>query len=170
MKDFLEIGQIVTVHGIHGEVKVKPWCDSAEFLCEFDELFLSDSKNVITIENARVQKNMALLKIKGIDTIEDANKLRNKILYINRNDVELDENTYFIQDLIGLEVIDVDTNFSYGILDDVSETGANDVYHIKSNENKMYYIPAIADVVIETNIQEGKMLIRPLKGLFDDEN
>ena len=67
------------------------------------------------------------------------------------------------------EVI-TDNGYSYGKLVDVSETGANDVYHIKSNENKMYYIPAIADVVIETNIQEGKMLIRPLKGLFDDEN
>lgn len=170
MKDFLEVGQIVSVHGILGEVKVKPWCDSPDFLCEFDELYLGNNENIIVIEKTRVQKNMAVLKIAGIDTIEEANKLRNKILYINREDVELDEDTYFVQDIIGLEVIDVDSNFSYGEIVDVSETGANDVYHIKSKENKMYYIPAIASVVIKTDIADKKMLIRPLKGLFDDDN
>ncbi len=170
MKDFLEIGKIVTVHGIKGEVKVEPWCDSPEFFCEFDELYLSKDKSIIEVQNSRIQKNMVILKIKGIDTIEQAAPFRNKILYINKEDVELDEDTYFIQDLIGLDVIDADSGYSYGELADVSETGANDVYHIKSKDGKMYYIPAIADVVIETNIADCKMLIRPLKGLFDDEN
>jgi len=168
MKDFLEIGQIVTVQGINGEVKVKPWCDSAE--CEFDELYLPDGKSKVIIEKSRVQKNMAILKLVGVDSVEDASKLRNTILYINRNDVELEEGTFFVQDLIGIEVVDVDSGFSYGELVDVSETGANDVYHIKSKANKMYYIPAIASVVIETNLAENKMLIRPLKGLFDNED
>jgi len=170
MKDFLEIGKIVTVQGLNGEVKVQPWCDSPDFLCEFEELYFANGEEIITIQKARTQKNTVILKIEGCDTVEQAAKLRNKILYINKADIELEEGTYFVQDLIGLEVIDVDTNFSYGEIIDVTQTGANDVYHIKSKAGKMYYIPAIASVVIQTNIDDGKMLIRPLKGLFDDDN
>ena len=95
--------------------------------------------------------------------------MRNKVLFMNRDDVDLDENSYFVQDLIGLKVLDVDTNQDYGELVDVSETGANDVYYIKRGE-VTYLIPAIPDVIVETNINDGKMLIRPLKGLFDDED
>lgn len=168
-KQYLEIGKIINVHGLKGEIKVIPWCDSVDFLCEFDKLYIGDKKEKIEVENARNHKNMAILKLKGIDNIDDANKLRNLILYINRDDVELDEKTYFIQDLIGLEVYDVDTGVYYGIIEEVLQTGANDVYNIKG-KNKSYLVPAIADVIIETDIQNATMKIRPLKGLFDDEN
>ena len=76
---------------------------------------------------------------------------------------------YFFQDLIGLTVIDADNQKEYGKINDVLQTGANDVYQIKSDEGKSYYIPAIADVVIKTDLQEGKMYIRPLEGLFDED-
>lgn len=170
MNNFLEVGRIVAVQGLSGEVRVQPWCDSAEFLCEFEKLFFAKGEKKITVTKARAQKNLAILKIEGIDTPEAAAKLRNQVLYINKEDIELGENTYFVQDLIGLDVIDIYSKELYGKLVDVSETGANDVYHIKAEDNKMYYIPAIPQVVIETNIQDGKMLIRPLKGLFDDED
>lgn len=169
-KQFLEIGQIVTTHGITGEVRVKPWCDRPDILCAFDRLFFDYGKKTVLIEEARPHKNIVIMKLEGVDSIEDAQKLRNKILYADRGDFELDDDTYFVQDLIGLTVLDADTGVCYGELADVTETGANDVYHIKGANGKVVLVPAIADVVLETNLEEGRMVIRPLKGLFDDEN
>jgi 16S rRNA processing protein RimM len=168
-KDFLEIGKIINVHALKGEVKVMPWCDSADFLCEFDILYMGKEKKPIEIQNARVFKNMVIMKFSGIDTVEDASLLKNAVLYMNREDVELEEGTYFIQDLIGLSVYDADTNMCYGKIKDVIQTGANDVYTI-SDGSKEYLIPAIPDVVIETDVENETMKIRPLRGLFDDED
>lgn len=167
-KEFLEAGKIVNVHALKGEVKVMPWCDSAEFLCSFERLFLDHGRLELDIEKARVFKNMAVIKFKGTDTVEQAEKLRNKILYIHRGDVELDDDSYFIQDLIGIEIYDADNGRFYGTLSDVMQTGANDVYSVK-NENHEYLIPAIPDVVIQTDIENNIMKIRPLDGLFDDD-
>lgn len=169
-KQYLEIGQIVTTHGIAGEVRVKPWCDSPELLCAFDRLFFDGGRQAVWIERARVHKNVVVLKLQGTDTMDDAQKLRNKILFAAREDFELDEDTYFIQDLLGLEVLDADSGKRYGVISDVTQTGANDVYHIKGEDGKEVLIPAIADVVLETDVDGGVMRIRPLKGLFDDEN
>ena len=166
MKQFLEIGKIVSVFGIKGEVKVQPWCDSGEFLCEFDTLYRK-SGDPVEIESSRVAKNVVVMKIKGVDTVEDAQKMRNHILYMDRNDVELEEGSYFVQDLMGLEVVDADSGERYGKLTDVSETGANDVYHVETDDGKVLLVPAIADVVVETDIEGGVMKIRPLDGLFD---
>ena len=166
MKQYLEIGKIVSVFGLKGEIKIQPWCDSPDFLCEFDTLFWKSGAPV-EVERARVQKNIVIMKIKGCDTVEEAQKLRNRVLYMDRNDVELEDGAYFIQDLIGLRVVDAGSGIEYGLLTDVSETGANDVYHIKSREGKLFYIPAIPDVVKETDIEGGVMKITPLEGLFD---
>ncbi len=167
MKQFLEIGKIVNVHGIHGDVKVTPWCDDVALLCEFDILYLGNEYIPISVTHASVQKNCALLHLKGIDTADAAEKLRGKILYIDRDDLILDESTYFIADLIGLSVEDADNNVVYGQLTDVLQTGANDVYEITSSTGKKLYIPAIPDVIIETNLEAKQMKIRPLEGLFD---
>ena len=106
------------------------------------------------------------MKIEGIDTPEQAQTLRGRVLYMDRNDVELEEGTYFVQDLIGLEVSDADSGEVYGTLTNVTATGANDVYQIKNGDEE-YLIPAIPDVVVRTDIEGGKMLIRPIEGLFD---
>ena len=98
---------------------------------------------------------------------EEAQKLRNRVLYIDRDDVELDEGCYFVQDLIGLEVVDADSGESYGKITDVSQTGANDVYHIADEKGNVKLIPAIPEVVAETDIEGGIMKITPLEGLFD---
>ena len=164
------MGKIVTTHGIKGEVKVQPWCDSPDFLCDFDNFYLNNGKEKINVSDIKIMKNMVVMKLEGVDTPEQAVTFRNKVIYINRNDAQLDEGSYFVQDLIGLKVIDADTNESYGELVDVSETGANDVYHINAENGKEYLIPAIPDVIIKTDIESGIMLIRPLKGLFDDED
>lgn len=168
MKEFIETGKIVNIHGLRGEVKIMPWSDDPEFICEFDILYLGKDKKLLQIENARVHKNMVLAKFKGIDTPEAANLLRNNIIYIDRNDVELEEGTYFIQDLIGLKVINADTNEEYGNVIDVFQTGANDVYEVK-NGDKTVLIPAIPDVIVNTDIENSVLMIRPLEGLFDED-
>ncbi|MBQ2823687.1 MAG: 16S rRNA processing protein RimM [Oscillospiraceae bacterium] len=169
MKRFLEIGKIVAVQGLKGEVRVEAWCDSKEFLCEFDTLYFDKGATPVEIVRAHPHKNIVLMKIKGTDTVEQAQLLRNKILYMDREDVELDEGCYFVQDLIGLSVIDADDGTEYGKIVDVTETGANDVYHIKDKDGVIRLIPAIPDVVIETNITDSKMFIHKLEGLFDED-
>lgn len=167
-KEYLEIGKIVNIHGLRGDVKVMPWCDEPELLCEFDRLFIDKDKKEIFTEDAKVFKNTVIMHFKGCDTPEAAEKLRNKILYMHRDDLELDEGVYFIQDLIGLRVIDADNGRVYGTIKDVSQTGANDVYEVFDSElNKTYWIPAIPDVVVETDIDGEIMKIRPLEGLLD---
>ncbi|MDE5771729.1 MAG: ribosome maturation factor RimM [Ruminococcus sp.] len=165
-KEYLEAGKIVNTHGIRGEVKIMPYTDVPELLCEFERLFIGKDKTEIIIERSRVAKNMVIAKLEGIDTPEQAEKLRNKLLYMHRDDLELDDNTYFIQDLIGIEVKDADTGFVYGKITDVMQTGANDVYVIEGN-GREYLVPAIADVVISTDIDANSMTIRALEGLFE---
>lgn len=168
MKKMMETGKIVNTHGIKGELKVMPWCDYPEFLCEFDTLYIGNEKKAYTVEGARVHKNMVLLRLSGIDTPEAANMLRNAVVYIDREQVELDEGSYFIQDIIGLEVRDADSGKEYGKITDVLQTGANDVYEVKK-DGKTLLVPAIEDVVTEMDIENGVMLIRPLEGLFDED-
>lgn len=167
MEKLIETGKIVSVFGIKGEVKVQPWCDDPQLLCEMERLYYK-SGTAVEIQHARVAKNIVIMKIKGVDTANEANKLRNRVLYLDRDDVELEQGEYFIQDLIGLTVRDAVSDREYGVITDVSQTGANDVYHIRSHDGKMYYIPAIKDVVRQTDIEGGVMLITPLDGLFDD--
>ena len=166
MQEFLEVGKIVTTHGIKGEVKVQPWCDTPELFEELDVLYLDGEE--IEILRGRVQKNMAIIKIAGVDTPEDAHALVNKVLWIHRDQLELPEDTYFIADLIGLKVIDADSKEVYGELCEVTSTGANDVYHIKFPDGKFRYAPAIPQVIIKTDLENGVMEIRPLPGLFED--
>lgn len=164
-KEYLEAGKIVTTHGIRGEVKIMPYTDTPELLCEFDRLFIGKEKSELYIERSRVAKNMVIAKIEGVDTVEAAEKYRNKVLFMHRDDLELDEDTYFIQDLIDMEVQDADSGFVYGKITDVLQNGANDVYVIKGDRE--YLVPAIPDVVISTDIDSNIMQIRPLDGLFD---
>lgn len=165
-KQYLEAGKIVTTHGIKGEIKIMPYTDYTELLCEFDRLFLGKNHEEINVERSRVFKNMVIAKLEGYDTPEVAEKLRNKILYMHRDDLELDEDTYFIQDLIGIEVSDADSGFVYGKITDVMQTGANDVYVVQGKDRE-YLVPAIPEVVITTDIDENTMTIRPLEGLFE---
>jgi 16S rRNA processing protein RimM len=169
-KQFLETGKIVGTHGIKGEVRIDPWCDSPEFLCVFKRLYLDENGETRIDVKSRPHKNVTLTKIKGVDSIDDAERLRGKVVYINRDDINLGEGVNFIQDLIGLEVRDADSETVYGKLTDVIYTGANDVYEVTDKQGKKYLVPVIDDVIIETDVDAGFVLIRPLKGIFDDED
>lgn len=169
-KQYLDSGKIVGTHGIKGEVRIEPWCDSPEFLCAFKKLYLDEKGQTFIEVKSRPHKNITLAKIKGVDTIEAAEKLRGKIIYINRDDITLDEGVNFVQDLIGLEVRDAENGTVYGKITDVLRTGANDVYEITDSNNKKYLAPVIDEVVEEINVDGGFVLIRPMKGIFDDED
>lgn len=169
-KQFLDSGKIVGTHGIKGEVRIDPWCDSPEFLCAFKKLWLDENGTEFIEVKSRPHKNITLTKIKGVDTIEAAEKYRGKVVYINRDDINLAEGVHFVQDLIGLEVKDADNGKVYGKISDVLRTGANDVYEIKDSDGKTYLAPVIDDVVKEINVKDGYVLIVPMKGIFDDED
>lgn len=168
MKEFLEAGKITGTHALKGEVRIDPWCDSAGFLCKFKKLYFQDG-TLLKVASARVHKNLAILRFEGVESVEQADLLRGKTVYINRNDVKLPQGTYFIQDIIGLKVIDTDDKTEYGVVTDVLKTGANDVYQV-SKDGKDYLIPVIPDVVIKTDIESGLVEIRRMGGMFDDED
>lgn len=170
IKDYLEIGKITSTHGIKGEMRVQPWCDSPEYMKKFKTLYLDKKGEKPVAVSSRPNGNMVIMKMQGVDTVEQASKFRDKILYMKRSDAHLPDGTWFIQELIDCTVVDADDDSKiYGIISDVSETGANDVWHIKQND-KEYLIPAIPSVVISTDVVKGIIKIRPLKGIFDDEN
>jgi len=162
-KDLLQAGKIINTHALRGDMRVFPYCDSADFLCEIKKLYIDNEPYKVT--SARVHKGQALIHLKGIERIEDAEKLIGKFVYFNKNDVDLDEGQFFIDDIMGLEVRDVDTDEIYGKVTDVITTGANDVFEVTGG--RVLYVPKIDDVVIEINLDDKVILIRPLQGLFE---
>lgn len=171
IKEYLEIGQIVSTHGVRGELRVNPWCDSPDFIKQFKTLYFDKKgERAVTVTACRPHGNIALVKLEGIDTVESASALRNKILYMKRSDAKIAEGSYFIAELKDCTVVDFDDESrAYGILSDVSETGANDVWHI-TKDGREYLIPSIPDVVRSVDVVSGIIKITPLKGIFDDEN
>ncbi|MBE7023386.1 MAG: 16S rRNA processing protein RimM [Ruminococcaceae bacterium] len=165
MENYLEIGQIVNTHGLRGDLKVMPWCDDPEI---FDELAYVVIDGVeFDIEKSRMQKNMVLLKLEGIDHINDADKYRNKVLTIPREELgELPEGTYYICDLLGCSVETVDGK-NLGKVCDIIKTGSNDVYVVEDDSKKQVLIPVIDEVVKSVDIEGKQIIIEPLKGLID---
>lgn len=169
VKTFLEIGKIVGTHGLKGEVRIEPWCDSPEFLSQFKTLYFDGGKTPVKV-SARPHKRIAIAKLKGVDTVEQADLLRGKVLWMNRSDVSLEKGEYFIQDLLDCRVVDIESNVEYGIITDVFKTGANDVYEITDNQKRKFLIPVIPDVVKNVDVFSGEIKIKPMKGIFDDED
>ncbi len=167
-KPFLEAGQIVGTHGVRGEVRVQPWCDSPEQFAGFKTLYWDEAGTKPVKIKARPHKNIALVTLEGVTAVEQAAVLREKMLYVSRKDLKLPKGHWLVQDLIGLSVVDVDTGEEYGRLTDVSQTGANAVYHMTTAKGEIL-IPAIPDVVVKIDLKADKLHLRPMKGLFDDE-
>lgn len=167
-KNYLEAGKIVGTHGVRGMVRIQHWCDSSEFFCNLKNLYLDDCGNNKIILNSKPHGNVVISTINGVNTIEDAEKYRNKIIYMNRHDAGLEEGQYFISDLINLPVYNPN-DILLGTISDVSRTGANDVWHIVK-EGKEYLIPCIPDVIVSVDIDKEKIVINPLKGIFSDED
>lgn len=168
LKPFLEAGQVVGTHGVRGELRVQPLGDGPAFLTRFRTLYLDAGKTPVRVRSVRVHKNIALLSLDGIDSIDDGERLRGRILYFARADAHLPAGRHFIVDLIGMQVLDADSGTCYGTLTDVLETGANDVYEITDAHGKTHLMPAVPEMVAETDIEAARMKIRPIAGIFDD--
>ncbi len=168
MKKYLEIAKIVSVHGVRGEVNAQAWCDSPAVVCRLKTLYSKDGSSAYQVERARPKNDsMIILKLKGVDTPESAQTLRNKVLYADRGDIKLPKGSYFIADLVGLEAVD-ENGKSYGRITDILGTGANDVYEL-TKDGKKFYIPAIPSVILKTDVEAGIMTIFPMEGLFDED-
>ena len=165
MKELLTAGKIVNTHSLRGEVRIYPYCDSADFLCEFDKFYIDG--NSMDVISSRVHKGQALVKFDGINDINEAKKLVGKLVSINRNDIELEEGRYFIEDIKGMSVIDADSNKEYGKVTNVIATGANDVFEVTGADGKTVLIPKIDDVIKKIDIENGIILITPIKGLLE---
>ncbi len=168
MQDFFEIGQVVNTVGLKGEIKINPFTDNLEQFDKGKKIILEKNKNQteFEIEQVRFHKLQVILKLKGIDIIEEAEKLRNSYVIVKRKDKEeLPDDTYYIVDLIGLNVY-LEDNTLLGEITDVFPTGSNDVYVVKTEEGKQILLPAIKDVVKEVNLSENKMIINLIEGLI----
>ena len=161
----IETGKIVNTHGIHGDVKVVSWSKDPETLLAVGKFYIDGAE--YTVEKSRVHKGSLLIKFTGIRDMTSAERLKNKVVYADRDDFILEESEYFIEDIIGMTVLDIDTGKNYGKIFNVIQTGANDVYEIRGEDGTERLIPAIADCVIETDVSNSVMKIRPLEGLFD---
>lgn len=169
-RKYIETGKIVGTHGVKGMLRVQPWADSGEFLTGFKSFYLDkNGANKLTATSVKPHGNVVLMAVKGVNTIEDAEKLRGKIIYIDRDDITLPDGRYFVTDLLGCKVSDADTGAYLGEITDVSETGANDVWHI-TRDDKEYLVPAIDEVIVSVDTDNEAVVIRPMKGIFDNED
>ena len=168
MEDFLKVGVITTTHGVRGEVKVYPTTDEPERFLELDHVLLDTGKEFrdLEIKNVRFFKNLVILKFKGIDNINDIEKYKGHDLWIPREEgQELDEDEYYIADLLGLRVI-LDDGTEFGTLKNVMETGANDVYIIDTNAHCEVLVPAIRECIQDIDLEKNTMTIHLMKGLI----
>lgn len=169
LKPYLALGQIVGTHGVKGEIRLNPWCDAPQFIKNFKTLYFDgNGKESVAVKSARPHGNIVLLVLDGVDSMEKAQALRNKVLYMKREDASLPENTWFIEDLVGCEVRRINTGEVYGKITDIQKYPANDVWTVKSDDGRETLIPAIKSVVINANVENGFVEIEPIKGLFDD--
>jgi 16S rRNA processing protein RimM len=169
MEDLLQVGVITSTHGIRGEVKVFPTTDDAARFKKLKNVILDDGRQKIDMEIASVKffKNMVIVKFKGIDNINDVEKYRKARLLVTReNAVPLEENEYYIADLIGLSAVS-DEGEELGSVTDVLQTGANDVYVITTPDKKEILVPAIRDCILQVDLEKQEMRIHLLPGLRD---
>ncbi|MEG2234480.1 MAG: ribosome maturation factor RimM, partial [Oscillospiraceae bacterium] len=134
-------------------------------------LFLDENgTQTVEVQTVKLQKNMNIIKLRNVDSVEEARKYIDRVFYVDRNDIEIPKDSYFICDLLGLGVFDADTGEHYGELSDVTNNGAHDLYHIKLENGEIRMIPAVPQFVISTDIDGGRLEIRPIKGMLSDED
>lgn len=159
---YLQAGVITTTHGIRGEVRVNPWADSPAFLLSFDRFYIDGRPYEVV--SSRVHKNIVILALAGVNSIEEAEKLRNKVIWIDRNDVALPEGEYFIADLIGLDAVDADTGERLGQIADVLTYTPHHVYVIRGGKREIL-VPGVPEFLREIDVKGGKILFHLIEGM-----
>lgn len=160
MNPFLDCGQIVNTHGIHGEVRIVPWADSPEFLCQFSSLYVEGAS--MGVASSRVHKGSVIVKLDGIDTVEQAMVLKGKTVQIRRADANLPQGSFFLADIIGLDVRD-ENDRKLGVLREVLSPSRQQVYVVEGEREIL--IPAVPEFILETNIAAGYIRVRLIGGM-----
>ena len=156
----LECGKIVNTHGIRGEVKIQPWADSPEVLCALPALYIDGTP--VTLRSARVHKGNVIALLDGVTDVEQAMLLKNKVVWLNREDLDLPEGSFFLADLMGLRVVD-EAGRELGVLTDVPSPSRQQVYVVQGERELM--IPAVPEFILETNVAGGYIKVRLIEGM-----
>ncbi|MBP3320261.1 MAG: 16S rRNA processing protein RimM [Clostridia bacterium] len=166
---YLPVGKFVGVRGLNGELKVDSWMDNPDDFCKLKNIFIKkNNQNIlVNIINYRYHKSHILVKLKNICDRTGADEFVNHEIYAHRDNIPKNSDRYFIQDLINCQVIDFSSNKIYGVLSNIFNTGANDIYVIKNN-NKEYLVPIIPGTVKDINLDHNKIYISPISGIFDE--
>ena len=159
---YIEAGEIVTTHGVRGEVKVLSWLDSPEMLCEFDRCRIEGKE--YAMDAVRVQKTCNLVKLRGVDTMEDAQKLRGKTMELYREDIS--DELIFAAELVDVEV--VADGACIGRSKEVLDYPGNSVYVVQGERE--YLIPAVKEFILSTDLEKNQMQVKLLKGMASDED
>lgn len=169
-KEYIEIGKIVGTHGVKGMVRIQPWCDDAEFFCKQNTLYFvkNGEATPVYITHSAPHGNVVIAALKGVESMEAADRLCNRVLFLNRKDLNLPNGRYLICDLLDCTVFNADDGKELGTLCDVTKTGANDVWHIKNSRGE-FLVPCIDEVVQSVDIDAGKIVIKPLRGIFHED-
>ncbi len=161
MTEYLDCGQVVNTHGVRGEVRVVPWADSPDFLCRFKTLYLEEG-NPMVVTFCRVHKGGVIVKFEGVDTVEEAMPLKGKTVRIRRSDAKLPRGSFFLADVIGLDVID-EEGHKLGVLKEVLSPSVQNVYVVEGERE--IFIPAVPAFILETNIGGGYVKVRLIEGM-----
>lgn len=168
MKEYLEIGQIVNTNGLKGMLKIKPFTDDITMFENLEIIYIQKGQELIAknIEEVKYVKNMVLLKLEGIDNIEEAEKYRNMYIKIDKEDIgDIPEDSYLVVDMLKCNVY-TEENEMLGKMVDILSTGSNDVYVVKTAEGKEVLLPAIKDVIKEIDIKNKKIIVSLMDGLI----
>ena len=157
---FIETGRVTAPHGIRGDVKVEPWADSPEFLLGFDVFYVDG--NPLPVKSARVHGKFVLVSFEGVDTVEKADALRNKTVYIDRADADLPEGKYFVSDLMGMEAVD-EKGEKLGTVTDILDLPSGSVAEIKGAREIL--VPVRPEFVVSADLDNNTLTLRLIEGM-----
>jgi len=160
-QELIETGKIVNTHGVRGEVKILPWADSPEFLLDFDHFYIDGTE--VEVLSARIHKGCVIAAFDGVSDIKSAAALRNKVISIKKEDANLEEDAYFVADLIGITAIDHETGEKLGQVAEILPLPQGNVYVIRGDREIL--VPAVPEFIKETNLQDGYVKLRLIEGL-----
>jgi 16S rRNA processing protein RimM len=159
--NLIQAGVITTTHGVRGEIRVNPWANSPAFLLSFDRVFIDGRPYEVVA--SRVHKNIVIMALAGINSVEEAEPLKGKVLWIARNDAELEEGEHFIVDLIGLDAVEEETGQRLGKITDILTLSAQNVYVIRGTREIL--VPAVPEFVRAIDVEGGKIVFRLIEGM-----
>lgn len=167
IQEFLECGKIINTHGCHGDVKLESWCNTPQALAAMKNVYLKKDDEYIKlkVKKASVFKQFVIATLEGIDDMDQAMALKENVLYAKRADFKLKKGEYFIADIIGIDVLDIDTNRKYGTLKEVINRGSSDIYVIDTEAGERM-VPVVDEFVKKVDINKG-IYLKPIEGMFD---